>query len=130
MDPPPMPPIPYRKQETRWTCGAASLRMVYASYGLEFSEAEVWAILKPNRNDRSGVSSSRLAWEAQRRGFPALAVQARHPWQMLTTCARLAIRAVFHQPLSRGSPRRHFSILAHADEGGIVLHDPQFGPEL
>ncbi|WP_406695661.1 cysteine peptidase family C39 domain-containing protein [Singulisphaera sp. Ch08] len=125
-----MPPIPYRKQETRWTCGAASLRMVYASFGLELSEAELWAILKPNRIDRSGVHSSRLAWEAQQRGYAAIAVQARLPWELLSTCSRLGIRVVFHQPLSRGSQQRHFSILAHADEDGIVLHDPQFGPSL
>src|SRR4051812_13046693 len=109
MVPAPMSPVPFRPQETRWTCGAASLRMVYASFGLDLSEAEVWAILKPNRNDRSGIAPSRLAWEARRRGFEAVAVQARRPWEMLSTCARHAIHAVFHQPLSRGSPKRHFS---------------------
>ena len=61
MDPITPPSMPYRKQETRWTC-AASLRMVYASFGLELSEAELWDILKPIRTDRSGVESSRLAW--------------------------------------------------------------------
>ncbi|SIO60657.1 Peptidase C39 family protein [Singulisphaera sp. GP187] len=130
MKPLPMPSIPYRKQETRWTCGAASLRMVYASFGLEFSEAELWAILKPNRIDRSGVYASRLAWEAQQRGFAALTVQARLPWELLSTCSRLGVRVVFHQPLSQGSRQRHFSILTHADADGIVLHDPQFGPAL
>lgn len=126
----PPSPIPYRKQETGWTCGAASLRMAYASFGLDLSEPELWAILQPNRLDRSGVYPARLAWEAQTRGFSALAVQARRPWELLSTCARLGIRAVFHQPLARGSPRRHFSILTQADDEGIIVHDPQFGPDL
>lgn len=129
MEPSLTPLVPYRKQETGWTCGAASLRMAYASFGLELSEPELWAILQPDRLDRSGVYPARLAWEAQNRGFSAMAVQARRPWDLLTTCARHGIRAVFHQPLSRGSPRRHFSILAQADDDRIIVHDPQFGPD-
>lgn len=130
MNPLGMPSIPYRRQESRWTCGAASLRMVYASFGLELSESELWAILQPNRIDRTGVHSSRLAWEARQRGFSAIAVQARLPWELISRCSRLGIRVVFHQPLSQGSRQRHFSTLAHADEFGIILHDPQFGPGL
>src|SRR3954454_20774552 len=91
--------IPYRAQETGWTCGAASLRMVYASFGLEVAESEVWASLKPNPLDRSGVKTSRLAWEARRRGFAALALQARMPWALIRDCARWGVRVVFQQPL-------------------------------
>src|SRR3954454_17949224 len=130
MERPPLPTIPYHKQEAGWTCGAATLRMAYASFGLELTEAEVWAGLSPGRDHRTGVRTSRLAWDARGRGFAALAVQARQPWGMLSACARLGFRAVVSHPLFWGSSRRHFSILAAADESGILLHDPQAGPAL
>lgn len=119
--------IPYRAQETGWTCGAASLRMVYASLGLELTEGAIWSSLKPNPYDRSGVKASRLAWDAQRRGFEALALRARDPWELIRVSFGQRLRLIFQQPLTWGSPRRHFSVLAEADDDGIVLHDPQLG---
>src|SRR4051794_31100588 len=118
-----LPTIPYRPQVTNWTCGAASLRMIYASYGLEVGESDIWALLKSNRFDPSGVLSSRLVWEVCRRGLSAVVLQARSPWDMLQVCMRLGIRVVFNLPAKRGSPQRHFGVLAGGDELGIVLHD-------
>lgn len=42
-------PIPYYKQETNYTCGAACMRMILESMGIKRSEKQVSNLLKTNK---------------------------------------------------------------------------------
>lgn len=42
-------PIPYYKQETNYTCGAACMRMVLESLGIKKSEKQIAKLLKTNK---------------------------------------------------------------------------------
>src|ERR1700722_14733148 len=92
--------IPFEKQsdpETTRMCGAACLSMVYRSFGKEVPQAEIWpAISKPNRF--GGVSSIThlMAQDAINRGFSAVAIQARHPLQVLRLCRETGTRAILN----------------------------------
>ena len=41
--------IPYFKQETCWTCGAACIRMILASIGIKKTEKQIIRLLKTNK---------------------------------------------------------------------------------
>jgi len=122
--------IPYVRQESAWTCGAASLGMVYRSLGADYSQAEIWsAIAAPGPLDSSGVALHRLGRDALERGFAAVVVQAADPWAAVVACDRGGVRVIVNQPLTRGSPRRHYAVLAGVAGDGVTLHDPTHGPD-
>lgn len=125
--------IPYVKQEDQpgsQLCGAASLCMVYQSFGLVCSQAEVWE----NVSGRSRFSSRRahtyrLAADALQRGLSALVLQARQPWAMLQRAHAHDIRIILNHRIKEGSSQGHFTVLVSIDEENAVLHDPQTGPD-
>lgn len=55
--------IPYYKQETQWTCGAASMRMVLASMGKVCSERYIAKLLKTSK--RTGTKHKHMVQLAE-----------------------------------------------------------------
>jgi hypothetical protein len=126
------PAIPYEQQaelSSNRTCGAAALCMVYRSFGLASSQAEVWPRIA--RHNRAGVPAARthlLAADALRRGLAALVVQAGNPAQILERAGAAGLRVILNHRLQEGSPAGHYTVLVGLDEEQIILHDPQHGP--
>ncbi len=124
--------IPYEKQselETNRGCGAACLRMVYRSFGKEVPPAEIWpAIAKVNRFGSLASTTHLMAQDALNRGFAAVAIQARHPLQVLRLCREHDIRGILNHRSSRDASTGHYSVLVDIADNAVVIHDPFLGP--
>ena len=118
--------FPYEKQEDNYKCGAASLGMVYRSFGQSWTQAEIWPGIQ--RHGRVGAWTYRLACDAQQRGFAALVLQAREPWVLLDRCLKHGLRVIVNQQLRRGSGQRHFTVVTELGDEWVTYHDPFLGP--
>jgi hypothetical protein len=123
--------IPYEKQSEQFTgrsCGAACMSMVYRSLGAEVPQTEIWPLIaKPNRFGQVSSTTHLMAKDALNRGFPAVAIQARHPLQVLRLCRAAGIRAVLNHRVRRDSPAGHYTVLVDIDNQCVIVHDPLFG---
>lgn len=126
------PTIPYERQEdpqTNRLCGAAALSMVYRSFGRQVTQADIWP--KIARHNRFGTIASTtylMAQDALNRGFSALAIQVKHPLQVLRLCRENGVRAILNHRLKADSPEGHYTVLVAMDTRGVDLHDPWYGP--
>jgi hypothetical protein len=124
--------IPYERQvdpQTNRMCGAASLSMVYRSFGKTVPQADIWPkISKQNHLGSLASTTYLMAQDALDRGYVALAIQARHPLQALRLCRDKDIRAVLSHRLKNEAPTGHYTVLVDIDGDSVVLHDPYFGP--
>jgi hypothetical protein len=124
--------IQYEKQldpQTNRGCGAACLSMVYRSLGKEVPQAEIWpAIAKQNRFGSIASTTYLMAQDASKRGFASVALQARHPLQVLRLCRDAGIRAILNHRSQQDSASGHYSVFVDLDEKSVVLHDPFVGP--
>lgn len=123
--------IPYEQQSEQLTgraCGAACLSMAYRSFGKEVPQTEIWpAIAKANRFGQVSSTTYLMAQDAVKRGFSAVAVQARHPLQALRLAKEAGIRAILNHRVQRDSAAGHYSILVDICNKNVVVHDPLFG---
>jgi Papain-like cysteine protease AvrRpt2 len=124
--------IPYERQDdprTNRTCGAASLSMVYRSFGKAIPQAEIWSrISKQNHLGSLAGATYLMTQDALNRGFASVALRARHPLQALRLCQDKGIRAILSYRLQKDSATGHYSVLVEIDGEDVVLHDPYFGP--
>lgn len=110
-------------------CGAAALRMVYLSFGIDVSQPLIWP--RVSRHDGCGIRSARthlLAADAERRGLRASIIQADCPREVLARCWDHDIRVILNHRPHAASRAGHYSVLAGVDERGLEMHDPQAGP--
>ena len=108
-------------------CGAACLSMVYKSFGMAIPEAEIWPLIaKPNRFGSVSSTTHLMARHAISQGLNAVAIQARHPIQVLRLCRENGVRAILNHRVHAGASSGHFSVLADIDDRNVVLHDPLF----
>jgi hypothetical protein len=111
------------------TCGAACLSMVYRSFGEEVPQAEIWpAIAKRTASGSLASTTHLMVQDAVNRGFSAVAIQARHPLQVLRLCREYGIHVILNHRLRREAPAGHYSVLVDLDDKTVVLHDPFDGP--
>ena len=124
--------IPYEKQfdpQATRTCGAACLTMVYRSLGQEVPQGVIWPLIAKKNQYGSVASTTHLmAADALTRGFSAVAMQARHPLQILRVCRDSGIRAILNHRLKPDSPAGHYTVFLDIDDTHVTLHDPYFGP--
>jgi hypothetical protein len=121
--------IPFEKQQTNWSCGAAALCMVYRSFGVECVQSEVWREIAGK--SALGWACSRaqaLASDAIKRGFSALALQVRDPWLVLERCTEQSVAAIINHVPTPSAGSGHFSVLTALSANSVVMHDPSFGP--
>lgn len=123
--------IPYEKQSEELTgraCGAACLSMAYRSFSKQVAQTEIWPVIaKANRFGQISSTTYLMAQDALKRGFSAVAIQARHPLQTLRLAKAAGIRAILNHRVQRDSAAGHYSILVDIDEKEVVVHDPLFG---
>src|SRR5580700_10956311 len=123
--------IPYEKQSEQLTgraCGAACLSMAYRSFGKPVAQTEIWPMIaKANRFGQISSTTYLMAQDALKRGFKAIAIQARHPLQALRLSKAAGIRAILNHRVQPDSAAGHYSILVDIDEKEVVVHDPLLG---
>jgi len=103
--------------------------MVYRSFGLDVSQAEIWpAIAKVNRFGSLASTTHLMAQDALGRGLAAVAFQARHPIQALRLCREANARAILNHRPEPLSPSGHYSVMLDLDSKNVYLHDPFYGP--
>ena len=123
--------VPYEKHSDPQAyrgCGAACLSMVYKSFGKEIPEAEIWPLIaKPNRFGSVSSTTHLMTRHALSLGLNAVAIQTRHPIQVLRLCRDTGVRAILNHRVHPGSSSGHYSVLADIDDKIVVLHDPLFG---
>jgi hypothetical protein len=124
--------IPYEKQsdpQTLRDCGAACLSMVYKSFGVDISPSQIWPLVaKPNRFGSVASTTHLMALHALKQGLSAIAIQARHPIQVLRLCQENGIRAILNHRPHPGAVNGHFTVLLDIDDKYVVLNDPALGP--
>ncbi|MGA3189090.1 MAG: cysteine peptidase family C39 domain-containing protein [Bryobacteraceae bacterium] len=124
--------IPYEKQadpQIHRGCGAACLSMVYKSFGKEVPQADIWPLIaKANRFGSIASTSHLMALHALSQGFSAMAIQARHPVQVLRLCRDAGIRAILNQRPRPDVATGHYTVLVDIDDKTVVVHDPALGP--
>jgi hypothetical protein len=69
-----------------------------------------------------------MAQDAIKRGFPTVAIQARHSLQTLRLCRDNGIRAILNHRAAKDSRTGHYSVFVDMDDKDIILHDPFAGP--
>lgn len=95
----------------------------------ELTQGEIWPeISKPNRAGSLSSATHLMVAHARRRGFAAIAIQARYPLVALLGCRENGIRAILNHRLRPDSPAGHYSVLLDVDAESVVLHDPLYGP--
>ena len=124
--------IPYERQgdpTSNRMCGAAALCMVYRSFGLSTSQAELAPRLRqPGAPGNSSARTHLLAQDALSRGLGAVVLRARDPDRSLRQVQHLPVRLILNHRLRRDSASGHFSVLVRVGEHEAVVHDPQRGP--
>jgi hypothetical protein len=124
--------IPFEKQsdgQSNRMCGAAALSMVYSSFAKPVAQADLWPkVSKHNRLGSLTAATHLIAQDALKRGYHALAIQAKHPLQVLRKCQDSGIRAILNHRLNEDEPTGHFTVLVSVNADEVVLHDPYFGP--
>jgi hypothetical protein len=121
--------IPYESQLNARACGAAALCMVYRSFGLECTQAEIWRrIAQPGPWGLDRTNTRVLCADALSRGLGALVVRASEPWQTLTSGTIRGIRLILNHRVNTTKPEGHYTVLVGVDDRDAILHDPQSGP--
>jgi hypothetical protein len=119
--------IPYERQSDAKTCGASALCMVYRSFGLACTQAEVWSKVSLGNTAPRGAPSYALAQDAIQRGLSALMIRARNPFQILKRCEAAAIPAILNHRARIELPTGHYTVFIELADDHVTLHDPQLG---
>ncbi len=111
-------------------CGAACLAMAYRALGQIVPQAEIWPLVA-RRNAFGSVASTThlMVGDAHKRGFEAVAVQARDPLGLLRACTDAGVQAILHLRYSADDRSGHYVLLLDIDSHYVRLHDPKLGPD-
>ncbi len=124
--------VPFEKQsdgQSNRMCGAAALSMIYGSFAKPVSQTDIWPkVSKHNRFGSLTSATHLIAQDALNRGYCALAVQAKHPLQVLRKCQENSVRVILNHRLNEDYPTGHFTVLVGIDAEAAILHDPYYGP--
>ncbi len=124
--------IPYERQTDPMSnrmCGAAALCMVYRSFGISCSQAEVAAGLTgPWPAANLGARTYLLAQNALANGLSAIVMRARDPLATLKACHNRSLRVILNHRPRPESTNGHFTVLVDFAGDHVVVHDPLAGP--
>lgn len=117
--------LPYFKQETSYTCGAAALRMVLASLGINKTEKQVAKILGTNK--RSGTLHDDFFKVAEHLKLKYI-VERRSSVQDLKKLQEENYRIIINYllPVSKIG---HYAVVREVGNRYIHLLDPLIGPD-
>ncbi len=118
--------VPYFKQETIYTCGPSSLRMILGFYGIHNSEKELAENL--GTNDAIGTERVRMGEVAKMNG---LLPHERSDASLgdLRAFLDLGLPTIvrFVEPSQNTD---HYGVVIGMSDEEIVIHDPWNGPEM
>jgi len=121
--------LPYEEQWNKWSCGAASLAMVYRSFGIECNQDQIWrGICGKSLQGRLCARAQSLAATMLQSGLQALMLQVRDPWLVLERCVQQSVRVIINHVSEPKSGGGHFSVLAGLGDDEVIIHDPSLGP--
>lgn len=116
--------IPHYYQSNEYSCGAATLRMVLAGFGVRASETALARAL--GTNARTGTSRKTLATIAKARG---LRTESGHGRTLRHLAADLAagrmVVVLYREPEEDVG---HFAVCLRVTGASVTLHDPWHGP--
>jgi hypothetical protein len=102
--------------------------MAYRSLGKQVPQKEIWPVIaKANRFGQVSSTTYLMAQDALKRGFNAVAIQARHPLQALRLAQAAGIRAILNHRVRADSAAGHYTVLVDICAKEVVVHDPLFG---
>ena len=118
--------IPFERQLEPQSCGAASLVMVYRSFGVA---AEQQVVLDETERSRQAFQ---LAVHARKTGFQAVIVRFCEAWEGLCALQKhySDCRTVLNHRLGNNLCYGHYSVVVDLkpEQNEIILHDPLLGP--
>jgi len=114
--------IPYFKQETEYTCGAACVRMILASMGVKKTEKQIVNLLKTNK--RKGTWHKMIPKLAEKYKFDYV-VERNGKMSDLRNYYKKGWKIIICY-LSDKIP--HYSVLRKINWHSIYLFDPAFSP--
>ena len=117
----------YEHQLGERRCGAATLVMVYRSFGLTFDQETLWNELQRYSVEKTRTRTFHLARNTLEHGFSAVVVRVREPAAFLSADFS-QVRMIPVCRTRRNSGKGHFSLFLGADDQTVSLHDPLFGP--
>jgi hypothetical protein len=124
--------LPYERQRNTLSprmCGAATLCMVYRSFGLVCSQEEIWpGITTPGKSGPSCGRTYMLCADALRRGFAAVTLQVRRALDLLHAALEQEVRVIVNHRPGLNSAGGHYSVVVAMDEEELAIHDPWLGP--
>ena len=115
--------ILFYKQQTDYTCGPASMRMILSALKIKKSEKELAQLLKTRR--KTGTKNKSFSLLAKRLNLPSIA-KKNSSFQELKAYQNknyLIILNYFHPEEKIG----HYAVLKKIDKKYIYLLDPAFG---
>ncbi len=117
-------PVPYESQIDKQTCGAASLAMVYRSFGMEVGQER---ICRETGRTRRAIG---LADHARKTGLQAAIVRLNETRDGLLAVRQSYpdCRIILNHRLMTGVSYGHYSVVVDVERDWGVLHDPMFGP--
>lgn len=122
--------VPYFKQETRYTCGAASMRMALAAFGIRKSEKQIAKLMRTNR--KHGTSNA---------SFPRVAEKYRVSYVIkrngtiddlknyLKKGYVVIVSFFFFEYFEYKKMVYHFAVLKGLSKGSVSLFDPELGQD-
>lgn len=128
--------VPYSKQVSPLTCGAAALEMVYRFFGVdEFDQAEFFETHKTPYRHYPGewwLDVASLDADATSRGFDVWSFSAPDRVDAvgaMMDSLRRGAPVIACQQLSKETTRGHFRVVVGLGNGRVVAHDPSGSPD-
>ena len=126
--------IPYEKQlfnsPSQRSCGAAALRMVYASYGLGDKQVDIWAAIStPSRAGGLYAENYKMITHILSRGLAAVFVQAIDPVELTKRLLNQHIRVIMNYRANASSTAGHYTVALKDTGKGLRLHNPETAPD-
>ena len=115
--------IPYYKQETEWTCGAASMRMVLESFGIKRSEKQLIKLLKTNKV--VGTWEFELPKLAERYKLDYVVERNGTVDDLREFVKEGFVIIVCYYIIQEREA--HYAVLINIDDENVYLNDPWFG---
>lgn len=115
--------IPYFRQERIWTCGAASVRMVLAAFGIKRSENQLMKMLKTSK--KIGVKNRRFSEIAERYKLSYI-VRRNSSLRHLRRYLKRKFIIIVHYYVPR-LKEDHYAVVKRISKERIFLLDPWFG---
>jgi len=115
--------LPYFHQKKDYTCGPASLRMVFNFFGLKTNEEELKKSLRPNK--RIGTKHGALIKVARKKGFYCYIHKKANLHQLRNFIDQgFPVIVNYIEPESN---EKHYSVVIGYNKKKIIMNDPWIG---